>query len=121
MPLQQMIGGGRANPTGMGAVSPYPGGDEIMAGREQAQADMGEQNPVVDALKVLQMYVVAQREKGNEAPLAAYMQFLNSLQGAPQQQQMPAQAPVPQQAPAPAQGPAQPMRENQNAGTVLSQ
>ena len=120
MPLQQMMGGG-AMPTGMGDVSPYPGADEIMAGQQQAQAQVGEQNPIVDALKVLQMYVVAQREKGNEQPLAAYMQFLNSLQGGapqqPQQLQMPAQAPMPQQAPAQTQ----PMRENQNTGTVLSQ
>lgn len=69
----------------------YDTGVDISNQREATQQEMGQQNPILDALKTLQLYVASQREQGNEAPMAAFMQFLEALRGgggqtAPEQQ-----------------------------------
>ena len=91
----------------------YDTGVDIRNQRDGAQAAMGDANPLMDALKTLQMYVTSQKEQGNEAPGAAFLQFLNTLGGG-QQAEQPEQAPegfdpfsappAPQQAPARQEG-----------------
>lgn len=83
----------------------YDTGVDIRNQRGVVQKEMGDRNPLMDALKTLQLYVTSQREQGNEALTAAYVSFLDALrggQGAAQQnpqQQQPGQAFNPFEAP----------------------
>lgn len=83
----------------------YDTGVDISNQRNSMQKEMGDRNPLMEALKTLQLYVVSQREQGNEAPAAAFVSFLDALRGGktsaqqqPQQQQ-PGQAFNPFEAP----------------------
>jgi hypothetical protein len=68
----------------------YPSASEIQGGQQEAAAAMGGQpNPVMDALKTLQMYVSAQAQQGKQELVPAFMQFLEVLAPGQGQQMQP--------------------------------
>jgi hypothetical protein len=71
-----------------GSKPAYPTSEEALQGMpgdsQPAVADKGVEaagNPFVDALRTVAMFCVAQKEKGNEAPVQAFQAFLESLRG----------------------------------------
>lgn len=74
--------------------NPYPSGEEVMGkmgegqqptgGEEQAPPqgqEGGGSNPVIDALKTLSIYAMAQKEKGNMAVADSFKSFVEAIQG----------------------------------------
>lgn len=87
---------------------------EIVQPQEQAQAQPAPAqpqgpNPVIEALGILQAYVLQQKEQNKpnvDQLMLAFKAFLDQLQGGGQEQApQPAPTPAPQPAPAPVQVP----------------
>jgi hypothetical protein len=67
-------------PTNEEALQGMPEDSQAIAGKG-TQAPEAAGNPFVDALRTVAMFCVAQKEKGNEAPVQAFQAFLQSLKG----------------------------------------
>jgi hypothetical protein len=87
-------------PAPMQAQRQYPPASEVMAQQQAAPQPGAEQqpNPLVDSLRTLNLFVTALREKGQEEPMARFIDLISSIRGGGQPQGQPAQAPQAEQA-----------------------
>lgn len=89
MAMEMMGAGPEQMPQGM-MSSPYPSGDDVMAqggpmgagpGGEAPPAEEAEQqNPVTESLSTLALFVRALRERGNEKPMAKFIELIDAIQ-----------------------------------------